>query len=466
MRGNLSVRARLTAWNAGVVACVLILSGTAVRYLLEQGLVRGVDQDLARQAQFWSGIYSRLPDRGSNAPRTGPDQARGSGAAGSATAVRPRLLDRDGRDFWRNGPWDQTAFERSLRGEPLFATVWKDGVELRVHSIPGTRRGRIRGVIQLVEPLAATREALDELTRTLFILVPIALALAALGGAFLTGRALQPVREITRAAMRIEPQNLSARVPAEGKDELAQLAGVLNGMLTRLEEAFERERRFAGDASHELRTPLAVIKATSSLARADNWGAEACRTAMGSIETAADRASRIVDDLLLLTRADSDRLSLQPTQVRLAEVLAQAVRETTVAWQARSPHAVLRVEPPVDGLVVMGEASHLLQVLLNLLENALRYTPADGEVVVSAHAEGVQAVILVSDTGEGIAPEHLPHLGERFYRVDAGRQRSRGGPGLGLAICRAIIEAHDGTLEMRSSVGTGTVAEIRLPRLA
>jgi signal transduction histidine kinase len=459
-----TVRARLTAWNAGVVACVLVLSGAAVRYLLEQGLVRGVDQDLTRQAQFWSPFFARRPLPAVDRDRPAPGAERSPTPPATAAALHPRLLNERGQDFWRNGPWDTRAFSRSLAGEQLFTTVVHQGRVLRVYSVPGVRSGRIQGVIQIVASLEPTRKALDELTRTLLILVPIALALAALGGAFLTGRALQPIREITRAAMRIEPQNLSARVPEEGKDELAQLAGVLNGMLARLEEAFERQKRFAGDASHELRTPLATIKAASSLARADNWGPEASRAAMGSIEAAADRASRIVDDLLLLARSDSNRLVAGVTPLRVRDLLERAVMETESAWEVRTPHAAIRVQPPQpEGMQVAGEASHLVRVLVNLLDNAMRHTPAEGEVVISARAERDQVIISVLDSGEGVAPEHLPHLGERFYRADAGRERGRGGAGLGLAICRAILQAHQGRLEIRSSLGQGTEVEVTLP---
>jgi signal transduction histidine kinase len=427
-----------------VVACVLIISGVAVRYLLEQGLVRGVDNDLSRQAVFWSGFFSRLPDSGAGArraPRSGP----GSTPPGGPDVLRTRLLDEQGLDYWRMRPWDERAFSRSLTGEELFTTTVNNGKELRVRSIPGRRRGRIRGVIQVVEPMAPTRKALDELTRTLVILVPIALALAALGGAFLTRRALQPIREITRTATQIDPQNLSARIPAEGKDELAQLAGVLNGMLARLEEAFERQKRFAGDASHELRTP------------------ETCLTAMGAIEAAADRANRIVDDLLILARSDDSRLLPLLGEISLRAVIDQAVREAEAAWENRAPHAAVRVELADEPLQVLGEPSHLARVFVNLLDNALRHTPVTGEVLISARGEASVVVATVTDNGEGIAAEHLPHLGERFYRVDAGRERSRGGAGLGLAICRAIVEAHQGRLDVHSEPGSGTVVAISLP---
>jgi heavy metal sensor kinase len=378
-----------------------------------------------------------------------------------------RVLDLSGLDHRPGGavgPWDTAAFTRSWRGEVVHTTVVTQGLELRVCSLPGVRDGRIEVVIQMVEPLAPTWRALDQLTQTLVILIPLALALAALGGAFLTGRALQPVREITEAADRIEAENLSQRLPFEGTDEFARLAAVLNGMLERLEAAFERQKRFTGDASHELRTPLATIKAASSLAREDAWGAEACQAAMASIEGAADRAGRIIEDLLLLARADSGRLIGSTRAVSIEQPLDQALRETAGAAGGAPDRAPVLIDLPDTPLLVRGEPQHLTRLFINLLENALRHTPATGEITVSTRADRQHVIVTVRDTGEGISLEHLPRLGERFYRADAARSRASGGAGLGLAICKSIVEAHQGSLEIDSVVGEGTVVTVTLPR--
>lgn len=456
-------RDRLTAWNVGVVACVLIVSGFGVRYLLRDGLLRTMDRDLDRQSQFWTGFFSRLRWVGPASPPGAPRPEVRFPSPNGPVLFRPRLLDREGLDYRRHGPWDRSAFEQSLQGARVYRTIVASGQELRLLSLPGTRRGRIEGVIQIVEPLAATQNALDELTRTLVVLIPVALALAAVGGGFLTRRALQPIREITLAASRIEPHDLSARLPTEGDDELARLGAVLNGMLARLEEAFERQKRFTGDASHELRTPLATIKAHSSLAQADDWGAAACQQAMASIEEAADRASYIVDDLLLLARGDGDVLVTRATPHCIAEILHEAARQ---ARESRPNHSdtLLALDLPTPvALQVAGEAQHLVRLFRNLLDNALRHTP-QGRITLTARTEQSNVVVTVTDTGEGIAPEHLPHLGERFYRADSARDRSRGGFGLGLAICGAIVAAHHGQLRVESVLGQGTTVTVALPR--
>jgi len=364
------------------------------------------------------------------------------------------------------GPWDSHAFFRALRGEKAFSTITSEGQALRVYSVPGVKEGQTQGVIQVVASLASTKQALDQLTKTLLVLFPIGLLLAGLGGAFLTTRALRPVGEIAESAGEIQAESLSARLPVRGKDEFARLTQVLNGMLGRLEAAFERQQRFTGDASHELRTPLATIKATSSLACDDGWDAPACHTALRKILRAADRAERILEGLLLLARADSHTLaSCRVEPASLNRVIQGAVEAARESVSTAGPHAEVRLDlPAAPRLSVAVNEDHLTRVFVNLLENAFRHTQPGQEIVIRARAVDATVVVSVRDSGEGIASEHLPHLTERFYRVDAARSRGRGGAGLGLAICRSIVEAHGGRIEIESEPGRGTEVTLTFPR--
>ena len=469
----LSVRARLTAWNVGVVAMVLILAGLAVRYLLQASLMATVDADLGRAGDRAARAYPTLRLPTTPFAKSPKPQSRKPSADDLFTStgrdLRPRVLDPTGQDYRPEGtigPWDAAAFRQALAGTRVLTTIRSEGDWLRVMSVPGVRNGRIEGVIQWVQPLAPVERALDQLTKTLLILVPAALLIAALGGAFLTGRALRPVREIAEAASEIQAENLSARLPVRGRDEFARLTQVLNGMLERLEGAFQRQRRFTGDASHELRTPLATIKATSSLAYEDEWDAPACHTALRNIEKAADRAERIVDGLLLLARADSDTLVREGGCVPLAAVVAAAVEVVEAARESRPGESAgppIRTALPSSPATVAVDTDQLTRVFVNLLENAVRHTPAGGEITISALGASDEVVVTVRDTGEGIAPEHLPHLTERFYRADSARTRARGGAGLGLAICRTIVEAHGGRMDIQSEPGHGTEITLRLP---
>jgi heavy metal sensor kinase len=307
--------------------------------------------------------------------------------------------------------------------------------------------------VQRSESLASVYAEVNRLTRTLLTMIPIALLLAGAAGMFLTGRLLAPVRRVTEAAARIGAEGLSERLPVHGKDEFAQLGQTFNGMLARLEAAFDRQRRFVADASHELKTPLTVIKANSSLALADPDLTPDYRETLQEIDQAADRTSRIVQDLLVLARTDHGQLPLQEEEVPLGELFAKVVSEAEKLHKIRPA-----IQVTVGQQTLWGDPHLLHRLLLNLLDNALRHTPPEGQVTVVALPGG----FTVQDTGEGIAPEHLEHLGERFYRVDSARARTVGGTGLGLAISRAIVAAHGGSLQIESKPGEGTSVTVAL----
>jgi signal transduction histidine kinase len=325
---------------------------------------------------------------------------------------------------------------------------------------------RINGVLQAARPLTEVEWAIGQLTRTLLTFIPFGLLVAGAGGAFLTSRALRPVRHITQAASRIEAQDLSQRLPVAGGDEFAHLAATFNGLLGRLERAFEQQRRFTADASHELRTPLAAIKVHTSLALRGERTPAQYRQTLQTVDRATDTATRIVQDLLLLARSDTQRLDLNLVPTPLPDVLLRAVQSVETALPAPNclpapPVAVTLSQP---ALRVCGDAHHLVRLFTNLLENAVRHTPPDGRVQITASACGGQVTVDVEDTGEGIAPEDLPHVCERFFRADDSRTRASGGTGLGLAICKSIVEAHGGRLTLESEVGKGTRARVILPQ--
>jgi signal transduction histidine kinase len=232
----------------------------------------------------------------------------------------------------------------------------------------------------------------------------------------------------------------------------------LEGAFQNIEEAYEQQRRFVADASHELRTPLTTIKANTSLALAGRHSEADYREALQAADTAADTMNRIVQDLLLLARSDGGQLTLERLPIPLEEPLCRAV--DLVSGPDAAP---VFLDLPAARLGVLGESHYLTRLFVNLLENAVRHTPPDGQIVVSARAAGGTVTVRVRDDGEGIPPEHLPHVCERFYRVDDARTRARGGTGLGLAICRSIVDALDGDLAVASEVGRGTTVTVTLP---
>jgi heavy metal sensor kinase len=466
----------MTLWNVAVLALILGVMGGVVRYKVQADRFAAVDGTLAERANEAGQQYAFL--RSHTFRETGATVRfrkvfPAAAAEGSPRAPRglpplpPRFIPRDPADtprgVPREEPWDRHAFARSLAGLTVYSTVVSGGTPIRVVStpiqsaVPGTG-GKVDRVLQLAYPLGGVLRELDELTSTLLALVPLGLLAAGLGGAFLTGRALRPVREIAGTAARLGARDLSERLPVSGRDEFSELASSVNAMLARLEEAFARQRRFTADASHELRTPLSIIKANTSLALEHPWPEERYREFLAAIDTAAGRQSRIVDELLFLARADAGKLAGDVGAVCLLEALEEAA-----ATVSRPGRASIRLEPIDAALMVPGSGSELTRLFTNLLENAVRHTPPEGTVTVSAVVEAGSVTVTVTDTGEGIAPEHLPYLGERFYRVDAARSAGTGGTGLGLAICRSITEAHGGRMTIESQVGEGTTIQVRLP---
>ena len=286
--------------------------------------------------------------------------------------------------------------------------------------------------------------------------VAVALALSTI----VSTRIVRPVRELAGAAQRIAHGAHTARVPARGTDELAELASAFNEMAASLEHAEQIRRQLLADVAHELRTPLATVEsyvealADGVLATDDeNWGV---------IRAETTRLNRLVDDLQKVSRAQAHQLDLHLSPVPAGALVIDAVKAAQPGYTSKGVGLKADIEPHVPA--IEADSERLAEVLANLLTNALRHTPATGIVKVSAHQRADKLEIAVTDNGEGIAPEHLDRVFERFYRVDPARSRASGGTGIGLAIVRAIVEAHGGTVTATSpGTGSGTTVTLRLP---
>ena len=287
--------------------------------------------------------------------------------------------------------------------------------------------------------------------------VPVMTLLAVLLGSFLTRRSLQPIHQVIACAQNIAAGDLSGRIPENAsQDELGELTRTLNHMLASLEDSFRRERRFTSDASHELRTPVAVIMAYAESLKADPSlnGREKVET----ILMECGRMQRMIGQMLTLTRGQEGRYPVTMETIRLDNVMEGV--KAAMEEPARERGITLRFEMN-DAVELTADQSLMTQLLLNLTENAVKYGREGGEVVCRVHREGGQAVLIVSDNGIGIAPEHLPHIFERFFRADSARDRE--GTGLGLSIVRWIIDLHGGDVSVQSEIGKGTSFTITLP---
>jgi heavy metal sensor kinase len=337
--------------------------------------------------------------------------------------------------------------------------------------LPGIGRQRVMAqrmrlggrdfIVMLLAPLEAVDRELD-LVRGVLLAAGLVTVLLSGGLAYaLARKALAPVDQLRRAADAVTADRLDRRLAVTGPDdELGRLTRTINGMLARLERSFAEIRRFTADASHELRTPLTVLRTEVEVALSRPTSAAGVQQLLGNILEELVRMSRLTDQLLTLSRRDAgvDHFTLAPVDLC---VLVSGVVE------ALRPLAESRcVELRLDGspVQVAGDEGRLRQVFINLLDNALKYTPVGGTVTVGVRRVDQSGVVTVADTGIGIAPEHLPHVFDRFYRVDKARTRAEGGTGLGLSIAQSIVLAHGGRIEMTSEVGRGTVGTVVLPQ--
>jgi len=336
--------------------------------------------------------------------------------------------------------------------EPQALTVQGTTDTYRILSLPLPVE-RQRFTLTGAYSLADIEDVLSQLRDLFLVAIPGLLLVSALGGSVLARRSLAPVAAMSAQAAVISASNMHERLPVGGGEELVGLARVVNGLLDRLEDSFDQQRRFVTDASHELRTPTAVVRTEADVTLSRGHRSEAeYRESVTVIRDAAQRLTRIVDDLFLLSRADSGHLVMRREPLYLEELVQEAARAVRSVASERGVQIALHevVEAPLTG-----DADLLGRLLLNLLDNAIKHSPPGGTVDLAMHLHGARCEVRVGDTGPGIPPDAAARIFERFYRVDSARSRTEtsatSGAGLGLAITRRIAEMHDGTVELALS---------------
>jgi signal transduction histidine kinase len=298
----------------------------------------------------------------------------------------------------------------------------------------------------------------------------LTLAVATGGGFWLADRAMRPVRTITQTARSISETDLNRRIHLSSKDELGQLANTFDNMLARLQAAFERQRQFVADASHELRTPLTIVNLETSRALSARRSAQEYERALRVIHSENDFMSHLVNDLLTLARMDNGQVPLEKSPLDLSDVAVDAIERLAPLAARKNVKLQTGDLPPTR---MLGDRQSLLQMVSNLIENGIKYTQGDDKLVcIETGVTDSYAWVRVSDNGPGIGPEHLPHLFDRFYRVDQARARDRddeaqspSGSGLGLSIIQWIAQAHGGEVHVESTPGNGSGFEVRFEAL-
>jgi heavy metal sensor kinase len=454
-----SLRWRLIGWYMLLLAGVLLLFSAAIYFAVTRLLLSNFDDLLGHQAD----VIAETIDMTTGGPAF-TDQVWLIGNRDSEHFTR--LYHTNGRlAFDNNGVEEEApelpdAVDRALQGEKSFSQVVVSEGPMRIATFPIVHDGQIAGVLQAGVSLENIDDTLRLLRRVLLVLAPAMLLLASGGGWFLAQRALAPIDRITRTAQRISAENLSGRIALDGpEDEVGRLARTFDAMLARLEAAFVRQRQFTADASHELRTPLTAIIGQIDVAVERPRSADGYRETLLGVREQAQRLARLASDLLFLARADAQPIVQRAEPVDLQTLLPAIVAQVEPLASERGQTITLAAV----ALVVHGNEDMLIRLILNLLDNAIRYTPPGGQIAVGCARDREHTVIRVHDSGPGIAPEHLPQLFERFYRVDRGRNRAQGGSGLGLAIAQSIAQAHGGSIGVESIVGQGSTFVVYLP---
>lgn len=452
------MRMRLTLWYT-VILAVSLLAFTFVLYSMVKGeLSEGSEDDLEERAALLTGLMTFDSNGRPDLADLPIDK--------HLEDTFHRLLDTSGgviadnSDIYGFVPVDLHALDAASTGsDHLMVLPGPDG-GTTILTKAVVRNSVIVGYLQVGESRDEMLEALGSLVSVLVRTLPLALGIAALIGWWISSRALRPVNQVTAMAREISDGDLSRRLNLHlPDDEVGRLASTFDVMIERLDRMVKRQRQFTADASHELRTPLAAIRGQVDVALRQPRDPESYRHTLASINTQLERMTRLVEALLMLARSEAGALTLEEEVIELHTLvdMAQEIAEPLAAQKG----LVLNVERGPRG-AILGDEALLIQLLLNLTDNAIRYTN-QGTVTVGWDVISENALIYVRDTGPGIAPEHLERIFEPFYRVDPSRSAVRG-TGLGLAICRWIARSHKGEVYVESrGPGEGTTFTVVLP---
>lgn len=458
-----SLKTRIAVWYISLSTLILVCLGIALYLIISHSMMNErralITQDLERIHQ----VSQRFGDRGvgrlleeaeEEIPLKPADEfVQIFTLDGASVANSPNLRNQ------------HLPFRPDLAqpGTPKFETISTsaDGSTALLGGTTITVKGQSY-FVAIAASLSNVRSIQRRLLGTLGLSIPIAILLALVGGALLANRAVEPLNRMTATAHRISADHLEERIElGRGDVELQRLAEAFNQMLARLDQSFKQIRQFTADASHELRTPVAILIGETELAVNDLLDYEECKAALGSRREELQRMAQIVDDLLALAQFDYGEKALQVKPLDFSDLVIEVCEQQRNQAKAKGVRLELTDSVPVE---IEGDSSRLRQMVRNVLDNAIKYTPTGGRVSVELDVPNGKGFRLrISDTGIGIPAAALPHIFDRFYRVDQARTREEGGSGLGLSIVKQIIEAHDGSVGVESQIGMGTMMTLTMP---
>lgn len=469
-----SFRRRIQYSALTLIVILLVMFDVVVFWAFHTVLYTYVDARLQAVAEAWVDIIER--NEGFLSALAQPDQA----AVGTAVpnkgeqielreaALSIRILSLSGTVLWKGAaavaspPVDPELLNEVGAGQAVFDTIHIDGLPVRRVWVPIRQETMEPYILEAETPLRLTEKALNGLGALLGGASVAVLVLAWFGSNWLARQALVPVEALSATAQKISaPSSLTTRLVLDAPyEEFQRLADAFNRMMERLQRVFEGQRRFVADAAHEIQTPLTALKGNIEVAFRKNRRAAEYREILVSNLSAVERLINLCRSLITLAKLSGYEIAPPTQPIALEPLLRELVDDLSILAEDRDVHMELVAHPAP---LVRANKEQLQRVFINLLDNALRHTPSGGSVLVRLSSTAEGALVTVRDTGDGIAPEHLPHIFDRFYRADSARSRESGGVGLGLAIVKEIVAAHDGEIAVWSEVGKGTTFTIRFP---
>jgi two-component system, OmpR family, sensor kinase len=480
-----SLRARLTAWYTLLLLSTMVVFGALSYYYTSNTLAENLDRSLTNEVRWVREFIQPQASKVKPGRRTietnlrrpaesaKPDTARHDSVEESDeiwnqifhhTLQSPKktyiqFTDRRGTIIYRsyNLSSDSLVFTDTVDvGATILTTGWLNGEPVRM------ALARDRDYTYLVGyPLSEVRDLLQSLYGIFLILAPIAVGVSAFGGLALANKSLSPVNDIVTRTQRITAENLDQTLPVSpADDEIGRLTKTINEMIQRLHDSFAQIRQFSADASHELRTPLTIVRGEIEIALRSPKTPEEYRRVLASTLEEVLRLTTIIDNLLTLAKADQRLFEAQFSEVNLKDLAEELFEDSEVLAAEKKIAVTLNAPLPIT---IVGDKTRLRQLFLNLIDNAVKYTPPSGRVAMTVVRENDVALFRIADSGMGIPASDIPRIFDRFYRVDKARSREMGGSGLGLAIAQWIAELHRGSITVTSEPGKGSVFTVRLP---
>ena len=463
-RFNLPIKWKLTLWYGGILALILVTFSSGVYIYFKNSLQKSIDTKIKSIAEVLASSMTETHNQSlfGNFERY-LENALGKKPKGkfiqiidASGKIGARLNDLEAEAV----PVSFVTLEKALKGEIVYETIETARPRLRMITMPIVEHKKIISIVQVGSSLEEFEDTMKRLLIIMIISIITSISVTIVVGYFMAKKTMKPVDQIRRAAVNISSNNLDERIDIKGrKDELGRLAETFNAMISRLKDSFQRINQFSIDVSHELKTPLTILKGETELAlRKERTNEEYKRSMQSNLEE-IDRMSRIIDDLLLLSKTETKDIGMNLEKVDLRDLLADVCMNMKLFGENKGVEIVVK---ELEDIRLVGDELKLRRMITNVVENAIKYGHRGGHVIVSSYKQNGFACVNVEDDGPGISPGDIKYIFDRFYRADRSRKRASGS-GLGLSISKWIAEAHKGSIDVQSRPAAGSVFTIKLP---